>query len=85
MDDMFDFFRGVVGFGLGIVVTVFVGFLAILLGGWIIAGFEYKAWNQLHGTNYTQYQWFAGSEFIEKYHYPNRNEATKSEVKLNVN
>lgn len=72
-------------FLLGILGIIFLGFWMIMLFGWVIAGYEYKAWNQLHGTNYTQMQWFSGSDFIQKYHYPDRAEANKNEININSN
>lgn len=52
---------------------------------WTVSGFEYATWNKLHDTNYTQYEWFTGSDFIKKYHYPNRSETVKHELNLNTN
>lgn len=78
MDDFKDVLK-VCGFCFIGAMTLFSTFLLIL---WVVAGFEYSTWNRLHGTNYTHYEWFTGSDFIEKYHYPGREEAVKNEIKL---
>lgn len=65
--------------------VIFIGFWTIMFCAWIISGFESKTWNELHGTHYTQSQWFGGSEFIKKYHYPGREYNEKKELNVNVN
>ena len=68
-------------FGL-VVMTIFWSVMGIT---WTVSGFEYKTWNKLHNTNYTQYDWFSGSDFIKKYHYPNRKDTDKNEINVNLN
>ena len=86
---MSDFIKDVIAatcvFCLMIIGVIFIGFWALMGCGWVIAGFEYEAWNKLHNTTYTHKQWFAGSDFIKKYHYPNRDETEKKEFNVNVN
>lgn len=85
MDDLMDLVKLCVCAVVLIFCGVFV-ILSIAFGTmWFVSGFEVKAWNKLHNTNYTQLDWFGGSDFIQKYHYPDRENAVKSEIKLNVN
>ncbi len=81
-DEMLKF----VVFVFGMIVSV-VGAILVcaLMCGWVISGFEYNTWNKMHGTNYTHYDWFTGSDFIQKYHYPDRDKTEKKEINVNLN
>lgn len=81
-DDFSDVLRVcMVIFGSTITLFLTIAFCA-MIGGWLISGLEYQAWNKLHGTNYTQWDWFTSSGFIKNYHYPDREKALRNEIKL---
>lgn len=85
MSDIFESVGRFFAWIFAIFICVMAIFWTIMLFGWIIAGFEYQTWNRLHGTNYTQYEWFTGSDFIQKYHYPDRDKTEKKEINVNLN
>ena len=80
-----DIIKNVIAGCVGLII-VSVTFLTICLGwGLVISNFEYKTWNKLHSTNYSLYEWWTGSDFIKKYHYPGRDKADKKEININLN
>lgn len=85
MDDFIDFFKMLMVLFLSVFLFVVMIVVFVLGYTWFCAGFESRAWNKLHGTSYSRSDWFGGSEFIEKYHYPNRDEAVKGELNVNQN
>ena len=70
-----------------VVAVMSVATVMFICLGWslVISNFEYGTWNKLHGTNYSLYDWWTGSDFIKKYHYPNREKAELKEFNVNLN
>ena len=85
MDTLLEVLEATVKVAALICSIILTAFFTFLFVWWIISGFEYKTWNELHGTKYTRMQWFSGADFIKAYHYPGREETKKNEINLNVN